>query len=67
MPRKSTSFAANVITPPAANGNAADWNYARNVRHQPVCLSQALEVIHRFGTRSDRNRPFQAVRIALLS
>jgi hypothetical protein len=35
-------FCGNCHRPPAAKNVAIDWNYAWNVRHQPVYLSQSL-------------------------
>ncbi len=35
-------FCGRCHRPPAANGVAIDWNYAWNVRHQPVYFSQSL-------------------------
>ncbi len=34
-------FCGRCHRPPAANGAAIDWNYAWNVRHQPVYLNQS--------------------------
>ena len=34
-------FCGTCHRPPAAKGNSIDWNYAWNVRHQPIYLSQS--------------------------
>ena len=40
-PAQLNSFCGRCHRPPASQGVAIDWNYAWNVRHQPVYLSQS--------------------------
>jgi hypothetical protein len=40
-PAQLNDFCGRCHRPPAAKGVAIDWNYAWNVRHQPVYLSQS--------------------------
>jgi hypothetical protein len=45
-------FCGRCHRPPASNGVKIDWNYAWNVRHQPVYLSQSVCFRQSRGTLS---------------